>query len=40
MSQDHLIALVIGASCGAFAAAFATEYIYDKFRKIAHRIKH
>lgn len=39
MSQDNIIALIIGSSCGALAAAFLTEYLYDRFRKIIRRIK-
>jgi hypothetical protein len=40
MTQNNLIALVIAASCGTIAAAFATEYLVDKFNKIARRNKH
>lgn len=39
MSQDNIIALIIASSCGALAAAFLAEYLYDKFRKIMRRIK-
>ena len=40
MTQDNLIALVIASSCGTIAAAFGTEYLFDKFNKLKHRIKH
>jgi hypothetical protein len=40
MTQDNLIALVIAASCGAIASAFATEYLVNKFNELKHRIKH
>lgn len=40
MSQDNMIAFILAACCGSLAAAFATEYIVDKFDKIKHRIKH
>lgn len=40
MSQDNMIALIIAACCGSIAAAFATEYLVDKFRKIKQHVKH
>lgn len=40
MSNDNLIALILAASCGTLAAAFATEYIVSKFRKILSALRH
>jgi hypothetical protein len=40
MSNENMIALILSASIGALAAAFATEYIVDKCRKIKNRIIH
>jgi len=40
MSQDNMIALILAACCGSIAAAFATEYLVDKYQKIKRRIKH
>jgi len=40
MSQDNMIALILAAFCGALAAAFATEKIFDMIQKIKHHIKH
>jgi hypothetical protein len=40
MSNENMIALIIAACCGSLAAAFATDYLVDKFNKLKHRIKH
>lgn len=39
MSNDNLIALIIASSCGALAAAFATEYLCFKARQIVSIFK-